>query len=145
MKPRVVVSDAENMPFCDNIFDFVTFVGTLEHFPNPDMAIKEAKRAAKSDAGLLLLVPNSKYILHLLGYKTSHQLFDWQRNLNGWKKLFTSNGLKINKIAGDNKHLFNPVSSNKIKVFAKTFIRPFIKFIPLRLSYCFLFICTISE
>jgi len=144
-KSLVAVGDAEQLPYKDGSFNIVSFIGTLEHFPNPYEAIKEAKRIARPNGKMLLLVPNSKYILHLIGYKTSHQVLDWQRDLKGWKQLLADNDLKIDKIVGDNKHLLNPISSNLIKSFIKKTISPLINYLPIKLCYHFLFVCSIGN
>lgn len=141
-KSSTVVGYAEKLPYKNGSFNIVSFIGTLEHFPNPDLAIKEEKRVARPNGNFLILVPNSKYILHLIGYKTSTQPFDWQRDLNGWKKLLADSGLKIDKIVGDNKHLISPKSSTLVKAFAKKIINPFVKYLPLTRSYHFLFLCS---
>ena len=144
-KSPVVLGDAEQLPFKDGFFNAVSFIGTLEHFPNPEIALKEAIRVSEPNAKFLLLVPNSKYILHYFNYKTSTQPFDWQRDLNGWKKLLVDNGLKIDNIVANNKHLLNPRSSNMIKLLLKKIIKPFVKYLPIKLSYHFLFVCSIDN
>ncbi|MDT0678145.1 class I SAM-dependent methyltransferase [Autumnicola musiva] len=55
----LMAGDAQNLPFPDNSFEFVTCQTVLIHLPEPEKAIKEMKRIL-TDNGLLLCVePNN--------------------------------------------------------------------------------------
>jgi SAM-dependent methyltransferase len=47
---------AEHLPFADRQFDFISCLGALEHFLDPEASLREMVRVAKSDAYFLLLV-----------------------------------------------------------------------------------------
>lgn len=51
-----LVCDARHMPFADGSFDSVVLVETIEHVPEPERAIAEAARIARSN--VLITVPN---------------------------------------------------------------------------------------
>ncbi|RJR29791.1 class I SAM-dependent methyltransferase [Candidatus Microgenomates bacterium] len=42
--PKLLVCDAENLPFADNTFPFVFCYQTLHHFPDPQLVLKEIHR-----------------------------------------------------------------------------------------------------
>ncbi len=48
-------SDSESLPFADKLFDIVTCKLALHYFPNPNRAVGEMKRVAKSGGRLILI------------------------------------------------------------------------------------------
>jgi ubiquinone/menaquinone biosynthesis C-methylase UbiE len=56
---RVVLGDAEYLPFSDAVFDWVLSLETLEHLPDPLSALREISRALKPGGTLFLSVPVS--------------------------------------------------------------------------------------
>jgi SAM-dependent methyltransferase len=89
---------AEQLPFSDRAFDFVSCLGALEHFLNPKAALSEMIRVAKPNAGFLLLVPNAEFLLRRVGlYGGTEQvgLREEARSLQGWQELFESVGLTV--------------------------------------------------
>ena len=89
---------AEQLPFDDQRFDVVSCLGALEHFSDPQAALREMVRVAKPNALFLLLVPNSGFLTRRFGlYSGTHQagLREEVRSLGDWQKLFESAGLKI--------------------------------------------------
>lgn len=53
----VVQANAESLPFADAHFDYVTCLGSLEHFLAPGRALLEMQRVIKPNGSLLILVP----------------------------------------------------------------------------------------
>jgi SAM-dependent methyltransferase len=91
---------AEKLPFADREFDFISCLGALEHFLDPHTALREMIRVAKPNALFLLLVPNSGFLIRRLGlYSGTHQVDVKEdvRSLEGWKELFESVGLRIER------------------------------------------------
>ena len=89
---------AEQLPFSDRAFDFVSCLGALEHFLNPKAALSEMIRVAKPNAGFLLLVPNAEFLLRRVGlYGGTEQVGvrEEARSLQGWQELFESVGLTV--------------------------------------------------
>lgn len=89
---------AESLPFGKNMFDLVTCLGALEHFVNPDQALKEIVRVAKQDAKILILVPNANFLTRRLGlYSGTNQAQAREkvRTLQEWNKLFERSGLVV--------------------------------------------------
>ncbi len=89
---------AEELPFGERQFDFVSCLGALEHFLDPGAALREMIRVAKPEAHFLLLVPNTGFLPRRLGlYSGTHQaaIREEARSLQGWQTLFASAGLKV--------------------------------------------------
>jgi SAM-dependent methyltransferase len=91
---------AETLPFEDKRFHIVSCLGALEHFLDPNKALKEMVRTAKDDAIFLILVPNAGFLTRRLGlFKGTAQADvkeEWQ-TLEAWKQLFEASGLQIKK------------------------------------------------
>ncbi len=94
------VGPAETLPFKDQQFDVISCLGSLEHFLEPTIALKEMLRVAKDDAIFLLLVPNSDFLTRRLGfYHGTHQVNvkEEVRTLPEWQNLFETAGLQVKK------------------------------------------------
>lgn len=92
------VGPAEELPFPDNKFDLISCLGSLEHFVEPDKALREMLRVAKPDAQFLILVPNDGFLLRRLGlYRGTRQTIAREvvRSLDEWQRLFTEAGLRV--------------------------------------------------
>ena len=92
------VGPAETLPFADNRFDFVTCLGSLEHFLDQPEALREMVRVAKPNATVLILVPNSGFLTYRLGlYKGTHQqaIHETIRSLDEWREMFEAAGLEV--------------------------------------------------
>lgn len=91
---------AEALPFYDNQFHVVSALGTLEHFLDPDSALKEMVRVARDDAIFLLLVPNADFLTRRLGFFGGTAQVDIReevRTLRGWQELFETAGIEVIK------------------------------------------------
>jgi ubiquinone/menaquinone biosynthesis C-methylase UbiE len=97
-RAELYCAPADQLPFYDQRFDVVSCLGALEHFLDPQAALREMVRVAKPNALFLLLVPNSGFLTRRLGfYSGTHQaeLREDVRSLREWQKLFESAGLTI--------------------------------------------------
>ena len=94
------VGPAEKLPFGNNRFHVVSCLGALEHFIDPQQALKEMVRTATKEAIFLILVPNAGFLIRRLGlYRGTAQADikeEW-RSLDDWKRLFESAGLQVEK------------------------------------------------
>jgi SAM-dependent methyltransferase len=101
---------AERLPFNDGQFDFVSCLGALEHFLEPQAALREMMRVAKPEASFLLLVPNAGFLTRRLGlYGGTQQVIVHEEvlPLEIWQELFESAGLLIRKRWRD-LHVLSP-------------------------------------
>ncbi len=88
----------EELPFDDGQFDLVTCMGSLEHFIDQPLALKEMLRVAKSDATFLILVPNSGFLTRKLGlYRGTGQtaIRETVRSISEWTEMMEGAGLRI--------------------------------------------------
>lgn len=136
----------KGLPYDNSFFDYITCLGSLEHFENQSEVMREICRVAKKTCRIYFLVPNDDYILHKLGYETDSQPVVNRYSLAGYRSLMERNGLKICRILKDNSHLTNLAeSSSLLKFLAKLIFHPFVSLIPLQLSYNFIFLCQASS
>lgn len=56
---RFAIGDAERLPYRDDTFDAVVSIGVLQHLPDPDAALREARRVAVDSGQLRLAVPKT--------------------------------------------------------------------------------------
>lgn len=91
---------AEQLPFADDTFDLVTCLGSLEHFVEPVIALREMVRVAKPDARFLILVPNADFLTRKLKlyYGTNQRdAKEVVRTLDEWQQLFNVAGLRVSR------------------------------------------------
>lgn len=141
-----IASNGENLPYPDQHFNYITCLGSLEHFENPDLGIKEMSRVIKSNGRICITVPNLFFIGHIYfawryGLQPSEGEQKFSENFKtrqGWQELLERNDLKIIKI-----YKYNEVSaSSKVGTIGKIIFNYLIKpLLPLNLSYCFAFVC----
>jgi ubiquinone/menaquinone biosynthesis C-methylase UbiE len=89
---------AERLPFADRQFDFVSCLGALEHFLDIEVSLQEMIRVAKTNASILLLVPNADFLPTRLGlYNGTLQATVKEEafSLLRWQELFESAGLRV--------------------------------------------------
>lgn len=94
------IGTAETLPFEDKRFHIVSCLGAIEHFLDPQVALKEMVRIARDDATFLLLVPNKDFLtrrLGLFGGTAQADIREEVRTLQEWKELFEEAGLQIEK------------------------------------------------
>lgn len=146
VKSELVCANVEkDLPYDDDFFDYITCLGSLEHFENQAGLLREICRIAKKSCRICFLVPNNEYILHKLGYETDFQPVINRYSLVGYRSLMERNGLTIYRTLRDNSHLSNLAESSSLpKLLAKLVFRPFVSLIPLHLSYNFIFLCQAS-
>ena len=92
------VGCAEQLPFPDATFDLITCLGSLEHFVEPEQALREMVRVAKLGARFLILVPNEGFFLRRLGmYSGTRQTVAREvvRPISEWIELFNRAGLSV--------------------------------------------------
>lgn len=147
---QLAVCDGEVLPFTENSFDYVTNLGSLEHFMHPSMGIQEIQRVLKPLGKAAIFLPNSYYLVDIIrnvvmkGYGPTHnQPIERFATINEWKDLIENNGLKTLKIFRYN--ILFPRSKedwNYIKTKPKRLLASIASpFIPFNLSYSFLYIC----
>jgi len=115
-------SDSRHLPFRDDTFDFVICLGSLEHFPDMPLAIKEMSRVLKQTGLALIFVPNSYFLGHIYlvwrtgvapeeadqrGHETFLTRLQWQRLLEA-NHLCVCKVWKFNEIWASKKCHYRP-------------------------------------
>lgn len=139
------VGQAENLPWADATFDFVTCLGSLEHFLDQRTALKEIMRVCKSNGSLLLMVPNSEY---RFGAGTAQAVVkETLLSMAQWKEFFGSAGLLIREVTPDRYPLhWIPLPTGKpIELVKGLYRRSRFWCLPLRESYQFIFRCELPS
>jgi SAM-dependent methyltransferase len=146
----VALADGERLPFADRRFDYVTNLGSLEHFASPEQGLAEMRRVLQPNGMAALVLPNSYYLLDIVwhvwrrGYPVSHrQAIERFGAVNEWRDLIEDNGLQVARV-----HKYNlcmPRSAHDWLWYLRSplkFAYPLSSpFIPLNLSYSFLYLC----
>ena len=125
-KSKVILADAQFLPFKEKTFDLIFAREVLEHLINPDKFLSEIKRTLKYRGEIILTTPNlnawQNRILILFGFAPTNYtpyptrtygvpgffktkpLYDHPRLFpyRALKEIFNSNGFKLEKILGVN-------------------------------------------
>ena len=134
-KFEVTVGSGESLPYPDNFFDYVTCLGSLEHFIHPNIGAKEIYRVLKPTGVFAILLPNKfqfgEIIKVLFTGDSSEQWQIVERAATKieWQKFLNKNGLKVDKIYNYNKYpeLFKP-GTRKMKSIRKFIVASFFKY-----------------
>lgn len=147
---KIIQADGQKIPFPDGHFDYVTCLGSLEHYLNPELGLKELLRVSKRKAKFIIVLPNSVSIdLFLEVFKTGDkprsdfQIIERTAAKNEWVELLTKCGFNVDAVYGSNlwPELFQE-GTRKIKSLKKYLNRLLIKyFCPLNLAREFVFVC----
>lgn len=149
---RWIVGDGEQLPLKDKSVDYVTHIGSLEHYIQPECGAREITRILKQDGIACILLPNVFGLFGNIRYVYSTgDVFDDGQPLQRygtrrfWERLLIDNGLKINKVVGYGEVEF-PRNSDDILFFLKRPQKLFrlilSAFVPINLSNHFVFICS---
>lgn len=97
--------NAEDLPYENRSFDYVTCLGSLERMLDRKKALSEMRRVLKDNGKLCLLVRNSeswfwRFIQTPLGFVNKKGRQD-AKNLEDWSSLFYESGFTIIKVYKD--------------------------------------------
>jgi len=144
------VGDAQLLPIQSHSFDFVTNIGSIEHYLDPAQGVQEIKRILKPAGTACILLPNGFCLLGNVKHvwQTGDVFDDGQpiqryNTLNGWQDFLIRNGLTPFKIA--KYEMVRPRTFSDFKWYinhpAKMVHLMLTPFIPLSLSNCFVYLC----
>lgn len=97
-------ANAEQIPFDNNTFDYVTCLGSLERMINLPQVLSEQKRVGKADARFCFMVRNTRTLMWFLKKtfrlenKKGHQ---GAKTLEEWTDIFSENGFEIEAVHKD--------------------------------------------
>jgi SAM-dependent methyltransferase len=104
---QVAVASGESLCFRDASFDYVTCLGSLEHFLDMGQGLREMQRVAKPGGLFCIMVPNADFIgWRILGRRgTAQQDVNEQlQSLDSWRQLFAEHDFAIIRVLGDRWH-----------------------------------------
>jgi ubiquinone/menaquinone biosynthesis C-methylase UbiE len=104
---RVAVGAGEELCFRDASFDYITCLGSLEHFLDIGRGLQEMLRVAKPGALFCIMVPNRDFAgWKLLGHAGTAQQDINERllSLGEWRALFEEQGLHVRRVVPDRWH-----------------------------------------
>lgn len=104
---RLAVGTGEQLAFQAGTFDYVTCLGSLEHFLDMGQGVREMLRVAKPAARFCIMVPNEDFIgWKLLGHQGTAQqdINEHLLPLAAWRRFFTEQGLEIVRVTPDRWH-----------------------------------------
>jgi SAM-dependent methyltransferase len=151
---KAMEGNGEYLPFANDTFDYVTCLGSLEHFIHPDFGAQEIARVLKPSGTAAIMLPNSHNILAIYNvYKTGgilpeRQDFERFGTKVEWRAFLERNGLKVEAV-----HKFNVGFARDFKKGREVFwyiyniiyrlLGDF--WIPVNLSYNLAFVCKKSH
>ena len=103
----LAVGAGEQLAFKGGTFDYVTCLGSLEHFLDMGRGVQEMLRVAKLDARFCIMVPNENFIgWKVLGHQGTAQqdINEHLLSLGAWRRFFESQGLEIVRVTPDRWH-----------------------------------------
>lgn len=145
-------ADGECLPLRDSVVDYVTHVGSLEHYLNPLQGAKEIARVLKPDGRACILLPNAFGLFGNVLYAMRHgDIFDDGQPLQrygtrkAWERILQGAGLEINEVRGYGEvaRPLTPEDRKWLLSRPRKIIRYMVSLmIPVNLSNHFIFICS---
>lgn len=97
-----VVADGERLPYPDAYFDYITSIGSLEHYMCPEAGVREIVRVLKPDGRACILLPNTFGLMGNVwtALRTGRTFDDGQPIQRyaarfEWQELLEEGGLKV--------------------------------------------------
>jgi len=149
-KGVALIGDGERLPFPIKTFDYLTNLGSLEHFASPEQGLLEMRRVLKPGGRAALVLPNSYYLLDIIwhvwrrGYPVSHsQAIERFATFGEWRDLIETHSFRVERALKYN--LCRPRSWADVCYYLR-YPRKVVYFVlspltPFYLSYSFLYIC----
>ena len=146
---QLIVGDGEALPFPDQTFEYVTSLGSLEHYRSMARGLDEMARVLKADGLACIMVPNVFWLGDVLevlwrgACSSGFQIIERHGTRKGWERLLAAHGLVVDRTLRYNKPypLFAP-SSWKIKSIPRFLWRNLFNAVcPFNLSLEFIYLC----
>lgn len=150
-----VVGDGEQIPFADNSFDYITHIGSLEHYANFYAGASEIARLLSPTGRACILLPNAFGLLGNIKrvYQTGEIFDDGQplqryATLATWQQVLAAGGLAVERVVPWGEFNYPRTRADLLwtlkrpQKFVRSLILPFI---PKPLANHFVFICRRAE
>jgi SAM-dependent methyltransferase len=102
-----VVGTGESLAFAAGSFDYVSCLGSLEHFLDVERGLQEMLRVARSGTQFCIMVPNRDFAgWKVLGHRGTAQQDINERlwSLAQWRRTFEEQGLRVRRVVPDRWH-----------------------------------------
>ncbi|MEM8531900.1 MAG: class I SAM-dependent methyltransferase [Chloroflexota bacterium] len=144
------VSSGEYLPFADNSFDYVTCIGSLEHFDDMHMGITEIARLLRPNGLACILLPNTYGLLNNIykALKTGMSTIDEQPLQRyaaraEWAMQLAAGGLQVIDTIKYEREIPRSLADSwwyvrHPRTLVKLALTPYI---PLNLATCFVYLC----
>jgi SAM-dependent methyltransferase len=148
---RLLVANGERMPYADSIFDYVTNIGSLEHYEDPAIGVQEMARVLAPSGLACVLLPNTFSLLGnvLFAWHTGRTADDGQPIQRyaaryEWQDLLEANGLTVVRTVKYERELPASLADmgwylRHLKPLAHLLLTPLL---PLNLANSFVYICS---
>jgi SAM-dependent methyltransferase len=148
------VGDGERLPVRSASVDFVTHIGSLEHYQDPDAGIREIRRVLKPGGAACILLPNSYGLFgNIKHVAQTGDIFDDGQPLQryntrqGWQGMIARGGLQTYRTLKYERELPRTLpdlwwylkSPSKL---ARLLAAPFV---PVNLANCIVYLCRPEE
>jgi SAM-dependent methyltransferase len=150
-KARVAVGAGEALGFKSGTFDYVSCLGSLEHFLDMGQGLEEMKRVAKPHARFCIMVPNQDFI----GWKVLRRQGTAQQDINenlqslaAWRRLFAEHGLEVLRVVPDRWHAVRwrmRRGGSPLRFVLGPALEAAWRLIPLRWQYQFVFVLRVAR
>lgn len=148
---EVAVGAGEALPFRTGTFDYVTCLGSLEHFLDMGRGLEEMKRVAKPIARFCIMVPNQDFIgWRVLGHRGTAQqdINEHLLPLSAWRQLFEEHGLAVQRVVADRWHAVRwraTRAGGPLRFLTGPVLETAWRLIPLRWQYQFVFVLGLAR
>ena len=145
----LVVGAGEALPFPDAAFDYVTNLGSLEHYRDMDLGLREMARVLKPDGAACFILPNGFWlgdVLEVWGRgecSSGSQIIERHGTRKGWQQLLEAQGFVVHRVLRYNRpYPLFAGSTWKVKSVRKfLWRRLFNALTPFNLSLEFIYLC----
>jgi SAM-dependent methyltransferase len=134
------VGAADSLPWPDASFEYVTCLGSLEHFLDEAGALREMRRVATAGARFLIMVPNLDYA-HAGTEQAAIQ--ETLRSLADWRQVLAGHGFTVLGVSPDRWPVhWVPLPKRHPVAFARGLYRKWKAWsLPVDRSYQLIFLC----
>ena len=143
----LAVGAGEQLAFKDATFDYVSCLGSLEHFLDMGQGVQEMLRVAKPTARFCIMVPNENFIgWKVLGHQGTAQqdINEHLLSLGSWRRFFESQGLEIVRVTPDRWHAVRwrktPGGGGAARLISGPLLEAAWRLVPLAWQYQFVFL-----
>jgi len=144
---RLAVGAGEQLAFRTGMFDYITCLGSLEHFLDMGQGLREMIRVAKPTAQFCIMVPNQDFVgWKVLGHQGTAQqdINEHLLSLAAWRRLFAQHQLEVMRVVPDRWHAVRWRSVPGAKGVARYVTGPLFeaawRLVPLAWQYQFVFL-----